>query len=150
MKRKIKSPEDLSSGVMFMCFGILTVVVSRNYSMGSTVNMGPGYFPTILGSMLIVLGAVIAALSLKIEGEGIAPFAWRPMILLSAAFLLVGWGMERIGFIPSLLVLIVGCAAAGREFKWREVLIMSAVLILGCWAVFIWFLKLPVPLFRVR
>ena len=149
-KFKMKNSEDFSSGLMFIGFGTLTVVVSRNYSMGSAMNMGPGYFPTVLGFLLIVLGAVITAMSFRREGEGIEPFAWRPMILLSAAFIFFGWGVDRIGFIPSLFVLIVVCAAAGKEFRWGEVLAMSAVLILGSWALFIWLLKVPLPLFWVR
>lgn len=150
MKAKIKSPEDLWSGLMFIGFGILTVVISRDYQIGSAMRMGPAYFPTMLGSLLVILGAIIAVMSLRIEGEGIEPFAWRPMILLSAAFVFFGWAIDRIGFLPALFALIVVCAAAGREFKWGEVLIMSAVLIAGCWALFIWALGVHLPLFWGR
>ena len=150
MKLKIRSPENFWSGLLFIGFGAVAVTVSRNYPRGSAMQMGPGYFPTAIGSILIVLGAIIAATSFKFEGEGIEPFAWRPMILLSASFAIFGWAIDHVGFIPALFTLIVVCSASGREFKWVEVLITSAVLIVGCWALFIWALELPFPLFRWR
>jgi hypothetical protein len=150
VKFKIKSSENFWSGLIFIGFGILAVVISRDYPMGSAMRMGPGYFPRVLGSILIVLGAIIAATSFKVEGEGIEPFAWRPMILLSAAFAFFGWTIDHVGFIPSLFGLIVLSAASGREFKWREVLIMTTALITGAWAIFIWGLELPFPLFCWR
>ena len=135
---------------MFIGLGILAVVLSRDYPMGSANRMGPGYFPTVLGCILAVLGVLIAALSVKVEGEGIEPFAYRPMILVSVAFAIFGWSIDHVGFIPALFALIVVSAASGREFKWGEVLIMSVVLITGSWAVFVWGLNLPFQLFGWR
>jgi len=150
VKLKIRSPENFWSGLLFIGFGVVAVTVSRAYPMGSAMQMGPGYFPTVIGSILVVLGAIIAATSLKSEGEGLEPFAWRPMILLSAGFAIFGWAIDHVGFIPALFMLIVVCSASGREFRWVEVLIMSIVLIAGCWALFIRGLDLPYPLLQWR
>jgi hypothetical protein len=150
LKLKIKSPEDFWAGLMFIGFGLLAVIISRDYPMGSAMRMGPGYFPTSLGGMLIVIGAIISATSFKYEGEGIEPFAWKPMILLGAAYAFVGWGMDHVGFVISMVVLITVSAAAGREFKIKEVIPMTIVLITGAWALFIWGLELPYPLFWWR
>jgi len=150
MKSKVKSPEDFGSGLLFIGFGILAVVVSRDYPIGTTSRMGPGYFPTVIGFILIILGLIIAATSLKVTGEGIGSFAWRPIILLSAAFSFYGWAIDHIGFIPALFGLIVLSAASGSKFKWSEVLIMSVGFITGTWLLFIWALKMPYPLFCWR
>ena len=150
MKYKIKSPENFWSGLMFIGIGVLAIVLSRDYPMGSASRMGPGYFPTILGFILTILGAIIAATSIKVEGKGLEPFAWRPMILVSAAFAFFGWAIDRVGLIPALFALIVVSAVSGREFKWGEVLIMSVALITASWAVFVWGLELPFQLFGWR
>lgn len=150
MKLKIKSPEDFWAGMMFIGFGILAVIISRDYPYGSTMRMGPGYFPTVLGYMIVVAGAIIAATGFRVEGPAIEPFAWKPMIFLSVAFSIFGWGMDHLGFVLSMTGLIVLCAAAGREFKWIEVIIMTILLIFGSWALFIWGLNLPYPLFWWR
>lgn len=150
MQLKIKSQEDFWAGMMFIGFGILAIVVSRDYPMGSAMRMGPGYFPTYLGVIMVILGAIISATAFKVEGEKVGRFAWRPMILLSIAFALFAWGIDNFGFILALLIMIVLSALAGKEFKLKEVVILSAVLIVGCWALFIKGLELPFPLFWWR
>ena len=72
------------------------------------------------------------------------------MILLSLGFLLFGWGVDHIGFIPSLFGMCVITAAAGQTFKIVEVLIMSAALIAGAVGIFIYGIELPFPLFWWR
>jgi hypothetical protein len=144
---RIKSTEDFWSGLMFIAFGVVAIVVSRDYPMGSAMRMGPGYFPTYLGAIMATLGAIISARAFWLQGEGIGAWAFRPLIVLSIAFLLFGYAMDEIGFIPSLAILIVGSALAGREFKLTEVVIMTVVLVAGCWALFVKVLELPFRLF---
>ncbi|MBX9811591.1 MAG: tripartite tricarboxylate transporter TctB family protein [Burkholderiales bacterium] len=150
MQFKIKCPEDFWAGVMFITFGVIAIVVSQDYPMGTAMRMGPGYFPTYLGAILVVLGAIISAFSFTMEGESIKPFAWKPMIMLSLSFVVFGWGIDHIGFVPSLFGLIVFSAAAGRQFKLGEVLILSVVLIVGAVGIFIYGIDLPYPLFWWR
>jgi hypothetical protein len=144
---KITSAEDFWAGLMFVGFGVLAIVVASDYPMGSAMRMGPGYFPVAIGACLIIIGAIVAASGFKLKGEGIGAFPWRAMIFLSAGFASFAWGMDHLGFVPALAILIVLAAASGREHRWHEVLIEVIVLIAGCWALFIWGLGLPFPLF---
>jgi hypothetical protein len=150
MAFKIKSPENFWSGALFFGFGLAALLLSREYPTGTAMQMGPGYFPTLLGGLLVALGVIIAATSVKIAGEGIKPFAWRPLFLLSAAFAFFGWGIENLGFIPSLTVLCLLSAAAGSDFNWKETVIMTALLVAGSWALFIWGLEVQFQLFWWR
>lgn len=62
---QIKSPKDFWAGLMFIGFGLFTVVWALAfYQMGTAVRMGPGYFPVVLGGMLAALGAMVFADSL--------------------------------------------------------------------------------------
>jgi putative tricarboxylic transport membrane protein len=147
---KIKNPEDFWAGVLFIGFGVLAIVISRDFPMGTAMRMGPGYFPTALGGIMALLGVIITLLSFRTTGEKIKPFAWRAMILLGLAFTIIGWGIDHIGFVPSMFGMIICSALAGKEFKLVEVLIMSVVLIVGSIALFIYGLELPFPLFWWR
>lgn len=147
---KIKSQEDFWSGLMFIGFGILAIVIARDYPMGSAMRMGPGYFPTMIGGGLILLGAIIGLLSFKVPGEGIGRWPWRAIVMMSVAFAVFAWGIDNIGFIPSLAILIVLSSLSTRRYKWVEILLESVVLIAGSWAVFIYGLELPFPLFWER
>lgn len=150
MSSRIKSQEDFWAGVMFIGFGILAIIIARDYPLGTTMRMGPGYFPTYVGAILVALGAIISGLALKIPGERVARFAWRPPLLLGISFVVFGWGIDHIGFIPSLLILTSLSAFAGREYRWKEIIIESIVLAIGAWALFIKALELPFPLFWWR
>jgi len=150
VKFKIKCPEDFWAGLMFIAFGVVAIWTSQDYPMGTAMRMGPGYFPIWLGALLIVIGAIVSAISFKVEGPPIKPFAWKPMIMLGLAFALFAWGIDHIGFIPALFGLIVLSAAAGQVFRIKEVLVLSIVLIAGAVGVFIYGVELPYPLFWWR
>ncbi len=56
---KIRNGKDFWAGLMFAGFGLAFMLMSFNYPMGSAVRMGPAYFPTMLGGLLTLLGAVV-------------------------------------------------------------------------------------------
>jgi hypothetical protein len=115
--------------------------------MGNAMRMGPGYFPTWIGGILAILGAIITLTSFTVEGEKIKPFGWRGIIMLSLGFVFFGWAIDRIGFVAGLFVMIFCSALAGKEFRLLEVLIMSVILIISAIALFIYGLKVPFHLF---
>jgi hypothetical protein len=149
---KIKSQEDFWAGMMFIGFGLLAVVVARDYPMGSAMRMGPGYFPTYLGVIMMIMGAIISFRSTMVQGEGIRTFGWRGLILLSLAFFSYGLMIDDLdlGFIPSIAAVVILSSLAGREFRLVETLILTVVLALGTTALFVWGLGLPYPLFWWR
>lgn len=50
----------LSGGVM-MLIGLATTLGGREYQMGTLGRMGPGYYPFLLGLVMILIGALIMA-----------------------------------------------------------------------------------------
>ncbi len=67
---KIKDYKDFYSGMMFLVIGVLSVWLSQSYNLGTSARMGPGYFPTVLGGILAVIGFLVALKSLgKVEGD---------------------------------------------------------------------------------
>jgi len=46
--------------LLFIGIGATGAVMAARYAYGSTLRMGPGYFPTVLSWGTIVLGAIIA------------------------------------------------------------------------------------------
>ena len=58
--RSIHNPKDFWSGALFIAIGIATIVLGSRYTLGTAARMGPGYFPRILGILLIALGGILA------------------------------------------------------------------------------------------
>jgi hypothetical protein len=57
---QIKNPKDFWAGIMFLASGLFFALWAMEfYQMGTAVRMGPAYFPTVLGFLLTVLGAII-------------------------------------------------------------------------------------------
>jgi hypothetical protein len=151
MQLKIKSQEDFWSGLMFIVIGLATVLFSRDFPMGSALRMGPGYFPTWLGFILIGFGVIITARSLWLKGEGVSVSDWafRPLIILCAAIAAFGVLMEvvELGFVPSLFLVIIACALAHKDVHWGEMILLAIFLTLGCVGLFIYGIGLPYRLF---
>lgn len=144
---KLMSQKDFWAGLMFIAFGILAIVVSRGYSMGTLFQMGPGYFPTYLGAIMIVIGAITAGTAFRLEGKEVGRWGWRPLLWLSAAFAAFGLLIEGAGFVLALLALIIASSLAGRDTRPLELAVLIAVLITGSVALFIYGLELPYRLF---
>jgi uncharacterized membrane protein len=110
--------------------------------------MGPGYFPTVLGGVLVILGLVIGLRGLR-RGEKIqGGWSVRALIVLPLSVVAFGVLMERTGFIPAMAALVFLSAAAGREFRAAEVLLLSLFLTALTVAMFVWGLGLPYPLVK--
>jgi hypothetical protein len=132
---------------MFFVFGVIFVVLSRQYQMGTAAKMGPGYFPTILGGLLAVLGLIILVgafekhnAELKIERVG-----WRQLLLLLASIGLFGLLLPKLGLVISIVVLIGVAALASHEFKLRDTVLSIVVLIVMSYVVFVKGLELQFP-----
>ena len=144
---KIKSPKDFWSAVMFVGFGVFFMAWSlTHYQMGTAVRMGPGYFPTVLGGLLTVLGLIVLAGSLAIEGPAVPQFHFRPLIFITVGVVLYGYLMKPLGLVGATAALVFVSAYGGHEFKWREVLILFAILFVFSWLVFVKGLTLPFPI----
>jgi hypothetical protein len=143
---QIKSPKNFGAGLMFSAFGLFFLVDARNYRLGSATKMGPAYFPTVLGGLMAVLGGIIFFQSFVVKGQKVSAMSFRPLFFIILALLLFGYLLEPVGLVIALAFLIVISAFAGYEFKLKEVLILSALLIVFSALVFVKGLGLPFPL----
>ena len=139
---------DFWAGMMLIAIGIGAIFVSRDYALGSAQRMGPGFFPTALGGIVALFGVCVTVMGLRGRQKIQAVFSPRALVVLPLALVLFGVLMERAGFIPALAVLIFGSAAAGREFRFGEVLLLTVFMTTLSAVVFIWGLGLSYPLIK--
>jgi hypothetical protein len=155
VRLKIKNLQDFWCGLFFAALGALAIYLSRNYEMGSALQMGPGYFPTWLGGIMIGFGVLISGLSFAIEGESggdqelrLAAWALRPWLVLTATLMLFAVLMEAdFGFVPCVVLLIIGCALAHKDVHWRETILLSIGVTAAVVAIFSYGLEMPYRLF---
>lgn len=192
---QIKNGKDFWAGLMFVGAGLSFMLVSLNYPMGSAVRMGPAYFPTVLGGMLAVLGAMVffrafvskfehplkvfpfrpllLVASIVVGGATyfyfaesqlkgapmlqmlqfaltglalilfIGAFGPRAMFLILLAVVIFGYALKPLGLVLAIVILIVLSAAGGHDFRKKEIVILSIVLVLFGVFVFVKGLGLP-------
>ena len=148
MNLDLRNNKDFWAGLMFFLIGLGALFAARDYPFGSTLRMGPGYFPIALSGILMFFGLIVLLKglrkSVKIQGH----WSIRALILVPFSMVIFGIFMEFLGFLPALTVLIFVSAASGREFKFMEVLGLTLLLSLASVAIFIWGLGLPYPLLK--
>jgi hypothetical protein len=142
----IRNPKDFYSGLIFIAFGVAAIGIGSNYALGTAARMGPGYFPRLLGILLIVLGAALSLRALRIRGEPLPGWKWRPTIVVLGSVVLFGLMLNTAGLVLSTVVLIVISSAASMEFRPKEALISGVLLAALCVGVFVIGLKLQLPI----
>jgi hypothetical protein len=148
MKWELRHNKDFWAGMMLIGIGTAAMFIARAYPFGTARRMGPGYFPTVLGAILVLFGFYVVVKGLRSHEKIQAKWSPLALILLTLSLVLFGVLMRYAGFIPALMVLIFGSAAAGRGFRFVEVLLLTVVLTGISVAVFVWALGLPYPLIK--
>ena len=148
MKLELRSNKDFWAGMMFFIIGAVAILMARHYPYGSTLRMGPGYFPVVLSVILIAFGLYVMLRGMRKNEKIQGNWSIRALIVLPLSMVIFGIVMEIGGFVPALIVLCFVSAASGREFKFKEVLLLTLILGVSSVAVFVWGLGLPYPLFQ--
>lgn len=141
--------KDFWSGAMLTGIGLTAGLIARDYQMGTVLRMGSGYFPTILSGMLIVFGVILMLRAFRTTESIEGGWSPRALIIVPISLALFGFLLDRAGFIPAMLVIVIGSALAGAEFKFVEVVALAVGLTLASIAIFVYGLGLPYPLYVV-
>jgi hypothetical protein len=138
MHLHIKSTQDFCTGCAFVAFGAATVVLAQDYPLGSAARMGPAYFPTALGLVLVIIGVLVLLKSLtSADGGNIGRIdLWLLLrVLLSvAAFAVL---LNPLGLVATAVVVVMLARWAGQEFRFGEALASAFALALGSYLLFV-------------
>ncbi|MEZ2133010.1 MULTISPECIES: tripartite tricarboxylate transporter TctB family protein [unclassified Sinorhizobium] len=130
-------------GALFVATGLFFAIQSLGLDLGTTLRMGPGYFPLLLSGVLVLLGAIILVQAVRVEGEPIEPFAWRGMLFILPAPVFFGLTVRGLGFAPALFVTAFIACFASRRMNVIYAIILSLLLTVFSIAVFSYGLGLP-------
>jgi putative tricarboxylic transport membrane protein len=155
---KIGHPKDFWGGVCFAAIGLLFLVIARGvpglsflpgYTMGTPARMGPAFFPFWLGTILFILGAVIAIRGMRTKGGAagqLEKWHWKPLVTVLSSIVAFGLLLKIIGMLLSGVLLVIGASFGSHEFRLKPTLILAVFLVIFSALVFVVGLKLPIPL----
>ena len=143
-----RDKKDFNAGIMFISIGGFFALFAQNYPMGSAVRMGPAYFPTMLGWLLVGLGAIVFLRSFFLHGkEAPSKTHWRQLLFILGSVVVFAFLLDRVGMVISSFALMLICGFGGWDFKWKEQLINAVFMTAVNVAVFDYGLGLPFRLF---
>jgi hypothetical protein len=148
MALKIRSMKDFSAGLMFIVVGSMFAIGANQYPMGTAVRMGPAYFPSVLGWILVVLGLIVFGRSFYTEDEeAIRKTSYRPLILIVGSVFVFGFLLDTAGLVAASFSLMFISALGGWDFRWKEQVVNSVVMTAMIVGMFYYGLGLPFKLF---
>jgi len=157
---KIGHPKDFWGGVMFAVIGLLFAVIAYGvkiggtvlipgYAMGIPARMGPAFFPFWLGLILFTLGLIIAVGGFRHVGkepEHFPVFHWKPILYVLGAVVMFGIILKWVGMLLAGILLVLVASMGSSEFSLKRSVVLAIVLVIFCALVFVFGLKLPIPL----
>lgn len=139
--------KDFFAGLLFAAIGIAGYLLSRDYPFGTATRMGPGYFPTVLSGLLVLIGAVCAVRAFAGSRVAVDKILIGKTIAIIAPVAIFGVIVKGAGLVPATIVVVIGSAIASMHFHAGKAALLSLGMAAFCWAVFTLGLGLPMPAF---
>jgi len=166
--------KDYYAGAAMIIIGLGVAVQGSTYAIGSLERMGPGFFPTALGVVLVLLGVAIAMSAVngaEQSGAGTTPTTnasannlaqpqsaslaeararpeWRGWFCITAGIVLFIVLGQYGGLLPATFAVVFISAMGDRQNSWRQAFVLAVAMVLICLIVFHWALKVQFPLFQ--
>ncbi len=151
MLRRLIQKRDFYAGGLLILFGLVAALKGPDYGPGTLMHMGPGFMPTALGVILILLGLAIAGGSLatsKGVDEQILPdhpqwFAWACILASPLMFIIFG---TYFGMFPGTFMCIFVAALGDKTQTYKSAFVLSALVGVGGTLLFSYLLQVPMPI----
>ena len=161
LRIQVPNHRDYYGGLALIGLALLAFWAGSDLAGMRGFSFGAGTAPRLFAGALAVVAAVITVQGLLTEGPPIGGYAVRgplfvTLAILSFAFLIRGftfnWGetlvrVPAFGLIIASFVTFVVAAAASKETRPIEMVIVATGITVFCWFVFVWLLGLPFQLF---
>lgn len=140
---------DMAAGFLFILFGVWFCGSSLlGLSFGSAFRMGPGFFPAVVGGLLIAVGLIITVNGwmAKTDEVDLATVPWRAIILFPVGLILFGAAMRPLGMLIALLLLCFTAAMGVKGMPLSRAALLSLAITAVCIGIFNFGLGINLPL----
>ena len=143
---RVRNPQDLGAGLLFIAIGLGGLYLGSGLTFGTARAMGPGYFPTVIIGLFLLIGLAVGLGALSVEGPAVERFHLRPLgftLLSIASFSLL---IDRLGLGTAAVAMIVLAALAQTGVRWIETLVFAVLMAAFVVAVFPYALGAQIPI----
>ncbi len=135
---------QVGAAVLLGLIGVFVIWHGSDYPLGSLRRMGPGFYPVMVGSVLLLFSVLLV---LEVAHSEKEKDFWipRPVLTIGAGFIAFAALLERAGLVPATLAMVILVSLA--EKPTRPVAIIATAVglsVLGV-VVFLYGFGIPVP-----
>ena len=151
MATKPRDDTDMIAGLLLMAAAAFFGWQTSGLEIGTSLRMGPGYFPMLLGGFLFFLGFLITAKSVLFksseeDGGKFGKFDWYNFFVILGSVTIFAVLLRPAGLIPATAVMVFLSSFGNRPFRWIRTLLLCAFLCVAVWLIFVLGLDLTVPI----
>ena len=141
---------DYYAGALMVLIGAVAINEARGYQLGTLQKMGPGYFPIMLGSLLMLLGVLIAgtAATGDAEAEALPHAEWRGWAAIVASPILFVLFGKFFGLLPATFACVFVAALGDRDTTLKGAAILSGCVTIFGILLFSYLLKVSMPILK--
>ncbi|WP_134724384.1 tripartite tricarboxylate transporter TctB family protein [Paracoccus luteus] len=143
MSTKPKDNTDLIAGVFLMATGLFFGWQALGLELGTSLRMGPGYFPLVLSGLLVLIGLLVLLKAFGREDEPFGLIAWRGIMFILPAPVFFGLTVRGLGFVPALFVTTLIASQASMRMRPLPALGLAVAVTILATLVFSYGLGLP-------
>lgn len=137
---------EVACGAIFVVTAALFAYGTTDLAMGTSIRMGPGYFPLMLAIIMGVLGVIIMIKGLNREPVSLGTVPWRGLLFILAGPVVFGLTVRGLGLAPAVGLVAAIAALASARMGLRLMLMITVGLVVFCVIVFSYGLGLPYAL----
>jgi hypothetical protein len=147
-KREIN--KDYYGGALMILIGLGATFEGASYHLGTLIRTGPGFFPTAIGILLVVTGAIIAIEGINranvVTAEARGQAEWRGWLCILGgivAFIVLG---KYTGLLPATFAVVFISALGDKQNTVKAAVLLASAMCVIAIVVFWWMLQLQFPL----
>jgi len=158
---RILHNQDFWAGLLCLASGLLTIVGSSNYRIGTLEDIGPAAYPMVVGALLAIVGVIIIVSGKKQNvgdesdtNEAQSSGTWNERLRLWAAvfggvllFIYLG---RNFGFILATFALLFVSTLGDKRNSLKTVLVLSVLATAAVIFIFHYLIGLQFPLLSWR
>lgn len=138
---------ELVGALCVLCLGVAVIVIARDYPMGSLSRMGTGYFPMILGVLLLLAGVMLIFEVARSPQQVAVHIPFRPILMIGLGIITFAYLVESAGLVPATCALVVLGSLAESPFRPFTVACIAVVMSVIGVLLFVKALGLPLSAF---
>jgi putative tricarboxylic transport membrane protein len=143
---RVQNPQDVYGGMALILLALTAFVASNDLPGMRGFAFGPGTAPRLFAFTLALLSLGVVVGGLLTAGPDVSGYKIRGVVFIIGSILAFAATIRPLGLVIASFSCMVICAAAAEDVKWRETLIVAAVVTAGCSILFPYGLNLPFQL----